>query len=336
MEEPRVNQFHQRRRAVIALGAGALWLPRISTAQQPGKVVRIGFLHLGSPVTSGQRLEALRAGLRDLGYVEGKNIIIESRWGDGKIERIPELAAELVQLKPDLIVGSSGPVLQVLKRMTSSIPIVIAAVGDPVASGLVNSLARPGGNITGMSLMSTELSGKWLQFVRELVPGASRVGLLVQSASTTTRVMLEQLQPAAQKLKIALIIPPVKEAADLPGAFAHFKRERAQAMIVQINPVNLDQRELITKLAAQQRLVAVYEGADFADAGALISYGPNLNAMFRRAAIFVDKILKGAKPGDLPVEQPSQFELVLNLKTAKALGLKIPGAILLQATKVIE
>ena len=327
-----------RRKLVAATGACAL-APLGAFAQQPPvKVWRIGFLHLGSPPTSGQRLEALRAGLRDLGYVEGKNIIIESRWGEGKIERIPQLVAELVQLQPDLIVGSSAPVLQVLKRTTSSIPIVIAAVGDPVASGLVSSLARPGGNITGMSLMSTELSGKWLQFVRELVPGASRVGLLMQSATTsnTTRVVLEHLQPVAQKLKIGFIIPPVNEAADLPGAFAQFKRERAQAVIVQITPVNLDQRELITKLAAQQRLVAVYEGSDFADAGALLSYGPNLNAMSRRAAIFVDKILKGAKPGELPVEQPTTFELIVNLKTAKALGLKIPGAILLQATRVIE
>ena len=331
-----------RRSIVGAFGFGT-FVPSIALTplgtfaqQPPTKVWRIGFLHLGSPPTSGQRLEALRAGLRDLGYVEGKNIIIESRWGEGKIERIPELVAELVQLKPDVIVGSSGPVMQVLKKATSSIPIVIAASGDPVASGLVNSLARPGGNITGMSLMSTELSGKWLQFVRELVPGVSRVGLLTQTTSITTRVMLEQLHLATEKFKIALIIPPVAEAADLPGAFAQFKRERAQAVIVQITPVNLDQREQITKMAAQQRLVAVYEGSDFADAGALLSYGPNLNAMSRRAAIFVDKILKGAKPGDLPVEQPSQFELVLNLKTAKALGLKIPGTILLQATKVIE
>ena len=325
-----------RRKLVAATGACAL-TPLGAFAQQPSpKVWRIGFIHLGSLPTSGQRLEALRAGLRDLGYVEGKNLVIESRWGDGKIERIPQLVAELVQLKPDVIVGSSL-VIQVLKQATSSIPIVIAAIGDPVAAGLVSSLARPGGNITGMSIMSTELSAKWLQFALELVPGASRIGLLLQSpASTATRVMLEQLQAAAQKLKIGFIIPPVKEAADLPGAFAQFKRERAQAMIVQITPVNLDQRALITQMAAQQRLVAVYEGADFADAGALLSYGPNLNAMSRRAAIFVDKILKGAKPGDLPVEQPSQFELVLNLKTAKALGLKIPGAILLQATRVIE
>ena len=326
-----------RRKLVAATGACALTPLGAFAQQPPAKVWRIGFIHLGSLPTSGQRLEALRAGLRDLGYVEGKNLVIDSRWGEGKIERIPQLVAELVQLKPDLIVGS-GPVIQVLKKATSSIPIVIAAVGDPVASGLVSSLARPGGNITGMSLMSTELSGKWLQFVRELVPGASRVGLLVQTATTsnTTRVMLEHLQPTAQKLQIGFIIPPVNEAADLPGAFAQFKRERAQAVIVQITPVNLDQRAQITQMAAQQRLVAVYEGVDFADAGALLSYGPNLNAMSRRAAIFVDKILKGAKPGDLPVEQPSQFELVLNLKTAKALGLKIPGTILLQATKVIE
>ena len=325
-----------RRNLIAALGAGAL-APRTSFAQQAPKVWRIGFIHLGSQPTSGQRLEALRAGLRDLGYVEGKNLVIESRWGDGKIERIPQLVAELVQLKPDVIVGSSL-VIQVLKQATTSIPIVIAAIGDPVAAGLVSSLARPGGNITGMSIMSTELSAKWLQFALELVPGASRIGLLVQNAttSTTTRAMLEQLQAAAQKLKIGFIIPPVNEAADLPGAFAQFKRERAQAVIVQITPVNLDQRALITQMAAQQRLVAVYEGADFADAGALLSYGANLNAMSRRAAIFVDKIFKGAKPGDLPVEQPSEFETVLNLKTAKALGLKIPESILIRATRVIE
>ena len=325
-----------RRKLVAATGACALTPLGAFAQQPPAKIWRIGFIHLGSLPTSGQRLEALRAGLRDLGYIEGKNIVIESRWGEGKFERIPELVAELVQLKPDLIVGSSGPVMQVLKKATSSIPIVIAAIGDPVASGLVNSLARPGGNITGMSLMSTELSGKHLQFVRELVPGVSRVGLLVQSASSTTRLMLEHLQPLTQKLKIALIIPPVTAAADLPGAFAQFKRERAQAIIVQITPVNLDQREQITRMAAQQRLVAVYVGSDFADAGALISYGPNLNAMSRRAAIFVDKILKGAKPGELPVEQPTTFELIVNLKTAKALGIKVPETILIQATKVIE
>lgn len=326
-----------RRSMIIVVGAGASLPAGVSFSQQnPAKIHRIGFLQPGSATLSKQRLEALRAGLAERGYVEGKNLVIEARWAEGKMERVPELAAELVRLKVDVLVTSAAPVIEVAQRATRSIPIVFAVTGDPVGSGLVLSLARPGGNLTGQTLMSSDLAGKWLQIVRELVPGASRVALLALANASGTRLLQEQLRPVMQKMQVELIFTPLANVTDLPGAFATMRREQAQALIVQVNPIAADNRAQIAELAAQHRLVAVHEGSDFTEAGGLISYGPNLTEMFRYAATYVDKILKGAKPGDLPIEQPTKFEMVINLKTARALGIKIPMPIMVQATRVIE
>ena len=330
-----------RRKIVGAIGAGAFAPPMVlaplsAFAQRPpAKVRRIGFLIHSTMPSATNRLAALRTGLRDLGYVEGKNLIIDIRASDGIRERLPAVAADLIQLKPDVLVTSSSDATASLKRATSSIPIVMVASSAPVERGLIASLARPGGNITGMTLMSADIAGKWLQIARELRPGASRIGVLIPS-TTTDNPVVEALRSIAQQIKVQLIVPMTKEAADIPGALDQIRRERAQALIVQLSPINFDRRREIVDTAAKLRLPAVYGSGDFVDLGGLVSYGTNLIDMFRQSATYIDKIFKGAKPADLPVQQPTTFECVLNLKTAKALGLKIPGTILLLATKVIE
>lgn len=330
-----------RRKIVGAIGAGAFAPPTAlaplgAFAQQPpSKVWRVGLLAAGPMPGVATRLAALRIGLRDLGYVEGKNLIIDIRASDGIRERLPELAAELVRLKVDVLVTSSTYAIESAKRATSSIPIVMVASSAPVERGLIASLARPGGNVTGMTLMSADITGKWLQIARELRPGASRIGVLMLDIQTESPV-LRALRSIAQQIKLQLIVPPVKEAANLPAAFDQMRRESAQALIVQLNPVNYDRRAQIVEAVAKLRLPAVYESGEFVDAGGLISYGANFTDMFRRSATYIDKIFKGAKAAELPVEQPTTFECALNLKTAKALGIKIPGTILLLATRVIE
>ena len=326
--------MNNRRKLVIALGAGALALPLGCFAQQP-KVWRIGFLSLQSG--PGHRDENFRRGLREQGYVVGRDVMIEYRWAGGNRERLPALAAELVRMKVDVIVTASTPVIEAARRATSTIPIVMAVVADAVGAGLVDSLARPGGNVTGMTLMSAELGGKKLQLLRELLPKVTRVAVLVHDGAGGSRVLLEQLRPEAQKISIQLLVQALSdEGRNIPALFSAMKRERAQALIVQLNPIALEHRTRILELAAQQRVPAIYESSDFTDAGALISYGPNIEDMYRRAATYVDKIFKGARPGDLPVEQPTKLELIVNVKTAKALGIKIPKSILVRADKVIE
>jgi putative ABC transport system substrate-binding protein len=324
------------RRAFLAVAAagGFIAMPAVTRAQQAGKVDRIGFLSLGSgptaPVT-------FREGLRELGYVEGRNLIIEYRWAAGKAERLPEMAAELVRLKVEVIVGVTTPGIEAARRATSTIPIVMAAVADPVGSGLVASIARPGGNVTGLTLMSTELVGKRLQLVRELLPKATRVAVLAYHGYTSaTRPYLEQMRAAAQQMGVQLVVQEVKEAGDLPGAFTAMQRERAQALDVRGSPFSAQNAKRIVELAAHHRLPAMYDTRSFVEAGGLVSYGPSVPEMFRRAAFYVDRILKGAKPADLPVEQPTKFELVINLKAAKALGLTIPPALLVRADQVIQ
>jgi putative ABC transport system substrate-binding protein len=324
------------RRVFIATTAlGALSFASTVTSAQPvSKAHRIGFLTLYSGPN--ESFEAFREGLRELGYVEGRTIIIEYRWGAGKAERLPELAAELVRLKVDVIVAASTLPIEAAKRATSTIPIVMAAVADPVGSGLVTSLARPGGNVTGMTLMSTELVGKKLQLVRELLPKATRVAVLAYRSASATPRFLEQMRVAAQQIGVQLVVQEVSGAEDLPGAFATMQRERAQALIVQLSPLTSEHHRQVEELAAQHRLPAMYEVRFFVDAGGLVSYGPNRPESYRRAAFYVDKILKGAKPADLPVEQPTKFELVINMKTAKVLGLTIPQSLLLRADEVIQ
>jgi len=319
--------------AVVAAG-GVIAMPAVARAQQAGKVHRIGFLSLQSGLTS--TTDAFPQGLGELGYVEGRNLIIEYRWAAQKEERLPELAAELVRLKVEVIVTAADPTIEAARRATSTIPIVMAAVADPVGSGLVTSLARPGGNVTGLTALSTELAGKRLQLVREVVPKATRVAVLAYHGTSATRLFLEQMRAAAQQMGVQLVVQEVNEAGGLPGAFTTMQRERAQALIVQVTPFSADNAKRIVELAAQHRLPAMYDVRSFVDAGGLVSYGPSLPEMFHRAAFYVDRILKGAKPADLPIEQPTKFELVINMKAAKALALVIPPAILGRADEVIQ
>ena len=324
------------RRTLLA-GTGAVLLlgqPLAVDAQQAGRVHRVGFLSLQSGLTS--TTEAFQQGLRELGYVEGRNLIIEYRWAARKEERLPELAAELVRLKVEVIVTAAAPTIEAARRATSAIPIVMAAVADPLGSGLVASLARPGGNITGLTALSTELAGKRLQLVSELVPKVTRVAVLAHHGTSATRLFLEEMRAAAQHIKIQLVVQEVNETGDLPGAVAAMQRERAQALIVQVTPFSADNVKRILELGVQHRLPAMYDVRSFVAAGGLVSYGPSLSEMFRRAAFYVDRILKGTKPGDLPIEQPTKLELVINLKTAKALGLTIPPSLLSRADEVIE
>jgi putative tryptophan/tyrosine transport system substrate-binding protein len=323
------------RRAFFATAAaGVVVIPAAARAQHAGKVHRIGFLSLQSGLNSTS--EAFAQGMRELGYVEGRNLIVEYRWAARKEERLPELAAELVRLKVEVIVTAAAPAIEAAKRATSSIPIVMATAADPVGSGLVASLARPGGNVTGLSALSTDLAGKRLQLARELVPKATRVAVLAYHGISATRLFLEEMRTAAQQMEVQLVVQEVQAADDLPGAFAAMQRERAQALVVQISPFSADNARRIVDLAAQYRLPAMYDVRSFVDAGGLVSYGPSLPEMFRRAAFYVDRILKGAKPADLPIEQPTKFEMVINLKTAKSLGLSIPQALLVRADQVIE
>jgi putative ABC transport system substrate-binding protein len=318
----------------VAAAGGLIVMPVVARAQQVDKIRRIGFLSLQSGLTS--TTEAFHQGLRELGYVEGRNLIIEYRWAATKEERLPELAAELVRLKVEVIVTAAAPTIEAARRATSTIPIVMAAVADPVGSGLVASLARPGGNVTGLTALSTELAGKRLQLVRELVPKATRVAVLAYHGTSATRLFLAEMRAAAQQLGVQLVVQEVNEAGDLPGAFTAMQRERAQALIVQVTPFSADNAKRIVELAAQHRLPAMYDVRSFVEAGGLVSYGPSLPEMFRRAAFYVDRILKGAKPADLPIEQPTRFELVINMKAAKALGLAIPQSLLLRADQVIQ
>ena len=326
--------MNNRRKLVVALGAAALAAPSGSFAQAQGKVWRIGFLM----PTSGpnEMVDAFRAQLRTLGYVEGSNLAIDYRWGAGNAERIADLAAELVRLKVDVIVTRTTIVAAAAKRATSTIPIVMASSADPVGVGLIASLAHPGGNVTGLTLNSTEIVGKRLQLLRELVPKSTRIATLVWEKSLTKQLFLEEVRAAARQMGITLIHQEVSTAEALAGAFDVMQRERAQALIVPTAPFITNNRKQILELAAKHRLPTMFEIRSFADEGGLMSYGPSSIEMFRRAAAYVDKIFKGAKPGDLPVEQPTKFQLVINGKTAKALGLKIPQSLLIMADTVIE
>jgi putative ABC transport system substrate-binding protein len=301
---------------------------------QVGKTWRIGFLGFGSGPN--EFIAAFREQLRSLGYIEGRNLSIDYRWPDGKVERLPEMAAELVQLKVDIIVTQGTQPVTAAKRATGTIPIVMTAPSDAVGSGLVASLAHPGGNVTGMTYLSNELAGKRLQLLREVVPKVTRVAVLVLKNSPTTPPFLEQFRMAAQNFGITLVVREENEADALAGAFEAIQRERAQAIFVQQTPFTNDNRRRIVELVAQNRLPSMFESLGYVDEGGLLSYGPSLLEMFRRAAYYVDRIFKGAKPADLPVEQPSKFEMIVNLKTAKALGLKIPQSVLLRADRVIE
>ncbi len=313
----------------------ALTAPLASLAQQqPAKVARIGFLGLASASNTATEVGALRAGLRELGYVEGKNLIIEFRWAESSYDRLPDLAAELVQLKVDVIVTHGTPGPRAAKQATATIPIVMAHSGDAVASGLVASLARPGGNVTGSTIFVPELMLKRLELLKEAIPRITQVGVLMNAANPQIE-SFKAMETAAKTLKVGLQRFDVRIPGDFAEAFTAIGKRRLEAIVIYQEAMLNANPRAIADLATKQRLASVGI-KELAEAGGLIGYGVDLVAMFQRAAYFVDKILKGAKPADIPVERPTKFELVINMKTAKALGLKIPQSILVRADKVIE
>jgi putative ABC transport system substrate-binding protein len=313
-----------------------LLAPLVAQAQGSGRVPRVGILFTGAPPPESVRgVEAFRRGLRALGYVEGRNIALEYRWAaEGKPDQLPDLAADLVRLRVDVILAQTGSHTLAAKRATSTIPIVMGAVSDPVGSGLVTSLARPGGNVTGSSLLAPQVAGKLLELLKEAVPEASRVAALVNPEGSV--LAQREVEAAAKVLGVQLQLLDVRDPKDLDRAFQAATAARAQAVITIPSPFFAAHRARVAELALKSRLPAVSFETGFADAGGLLSYGPNIPDSFRRAATYVDKILKGAKPADLPVEQPTKFELLVNLKTAKALGLTIPPSVLIRADQVIQ
>ncbi len=326
-----------RRTFLAGSGAVLLAAPLAAEAQQAAKIARIGLLattslnpHLG---------EAFRQGLRDLGYVEGRNFVIETRDAEGKYERLPALAAELVALKVDVILVGSTPPAVAAKQATKSLPVIFVSLADPVASGLITSLARPGGNATGLATLIPELVGKCLEQLKKAVPGAGRVAVLWQPGALgerTEKDMRKEAEIAAGILGLQLQFVEARNPTDFDRAFSDMARARVDALTVLPTPMFVSERRRLVDLSAKYRLPAVYVWREFVDAGGLMAYGPNLANLWRRAASYVDKILKGAKPADLPVEQPTKFELVINLKTAKALGLTIPPSLQGLADEVIQ
>ena len=321
----------------LVVGASAGAWPSAADAQQAAKIARIGYL--ASNLGNQGPLEAFRQGLRDLGYVEGRNLVIEYRDAQGKLEPLPALAAELVALKVDVILATSTAAALAAKQTTSVVPIVFATVPDPVASGLVASLARPGGNVTGLSNLNADLVGKGLEYLTQAVPGARRVAVLSQPGAfgeRTEREMLKAAEVAAAALGIQLQFVEARSPADIDKAFSEITGARAEAVTVLVSGMLLGERSRLVDLAAKNRLPVVYTFRELADAGGLMSYGTSLADLFRRAASYVDKILKGTKPADLPVEQPIKLELVINLKAAQALGLTVPPTLVARADQVIE
>jgi putative ABC transport system substrate-binding protein len=324
-----------RRTFLGSLAGGLLAAPLDAQAQQ-ARPARVGFVEAGSLSANRHFLDAFRQGLRELGYVEGQNIVIEDRWADGRSERFPALIAELIRLKVDVIVPASTGGALAAKRATSTVPVVFWGVTDPVGIGLVGSLGRPGGNMTGLVLSFEDgLAGKWLELLREAVPKVTQLAVLWNPESTG-EPRVRELHTAAIVLKLTLHMFEARNLNEFDGAFAAMARAHLGGLIVVPDPLTLRHRDQVVRLAAQTRLPAAYGFPEFARAGGFLAYGPSVPDQARRAAVFVDKILKGAKPADLPVEQPTKFDLIINLKTAKALGLTIPQSLLLRADEVIQ
>ena len=326
----------KRREFITGIGAAAAW-PIVARAQQKSMPV-IGFL--GSAEPGVLAMVAFRQGLRELGYVEGSNIQIEYRWAEGKMERLPALAAELVARKVDVILTAGGTAAALAaKQATTTVPIVFGVVGDPIAEGLVGSLARPGGNVTGLSNVTNDLVGKWLELLKQVAPGVSLIAVLMKPDSMpeeARKVRLKEVAVSGQALGVQLQVVDARGPADFDRAFSEMSVKGAGALLVLATPVFDIERQRIVDLAARNRLPSVYASRNYVESGGLMCYGPNLADLLRRAAGYVDKILKGAKPTDLPVEQPTKFELVINRKTANALGLTVPPTLLAQADDVIE
>jgi len=328
-----------RRQFISALGGATVAWPLASRAQQPAKVPRIGILFPGPSERHTASLDAFRQGLHDLGYTEGQNVTIERRYGEWKLDRLPDLTAELVRLEVDVIVALSTPAARAAKQATSTSPIGAVAMADPVGDDLVASLARPGGNVTGTTFLGPELIAKRLGLLKETVPRVSRVAALWHPRAYGEHTMegvLKETEVAARALGVRLQLVQALGPDDFDSAFSAMIEDRAGAVIVLPSPMLFGEYRRIVGLAAKSQLPAMYQAREFVDAGGLMSYGANLADLFRRSATYVDKILKGAKPSDLPVEQPTKFDLVINLKTAKALGLEIPPMLLARAGEVIE
>jgi putative ABC transport system substrate-binding protein len=321
---------------IVTLLFSILGTPLTADAQQAQPIPRLGFLASASADGTKSMLAALQQGLREWGYVEGKNILIESRYAAGDFARLPDLAGELVRLHVDVLVTEGAPAAHAAQQRTTTIPIVIGNAGDPVGLGLVASLARPGGNITGLSQMSPELIGKRLELLKEMVPSASRVAVLLNPANPTSPLQLQGLQATAPALGVTLLPFEAKAANEIDHAFTAMHQERVEALIVVGDAMLGTHQRRIIELAAQARLPATYNLREFVDAGGLMSYGTHFEDLYRRAATYVDKILKGTKPADLPVEQPTKFALIINLKTAQALGIMMPPSLLLLADEVLQ
>jgi putative ABC transport system substrate-binding protein len=325
-----------RRQFLATVGAGSMAIAFGAHAQVQGRVRRIGYLASADPATTGDLGDAFREGLREHGYVEGQNIAIEYRWTEGALERLPKLAAELVRLNVDLIFAWATAAAIAAKRATSTLPIVFVSVADPVASGLVASLARPGANVTGVSNISRDLMDKLMELLVQVVPGISRVAAVRNAPNPSSPLLLQATETAARSLGLQLQVVDVHAPEDFETAFTTIAAAHAMGVVVIPDPMYFSQRQRIADLALKNRLPTVFARRENAEAGGLISYGPSLPDQIRHATSYVDKIFKGAKPADLPVEQPTKFELAINLKTARALGLTIPQSLLLRADKVIQ
>jgi putative ABC transport system substrate-binding protein len=321
---------------LIALAILFLASAHPAAAQQPKKVPRIGYLNATSASAISDSVEAFLQGLRELGYIEGKNIVIEYRFAEGKLDQVPRNAAELVRLKIDVIVTAGSTDTAAARKATATIPIVMTQDNDPVGSGFIATLARPGGNITGLTNISSELGGKRLELLKEVVPKLSRVVIFGNAANPGSPQALKETEDAARAMGIKLQYLEVRKADDVESAFKAASREQSQALIILPNPVATTYRKQVVGLAVKSRLPAMYFRRVFVESGGLMSYGTYVPDLYRRAATYVDKILKGAKPADLPVEQPMKFEFVINLKTAKALNLTIPQSVLYRTDKVIK
>ena len=328
---------HIRRRKFLATlgGAAAAW-PLAARAQQPGRVYRIGVLEMSPAASNAANFDALRRGLRERGYVEGQNLVLDYRSADGRPERFPQLVAELLRLNVDLIVTRGTQAVVAAKNATGTIPVVMAASGEPVETGVVAGLARPGGNVTGLSALTTELVAKRLELMRETVPGIRRMAFLANMGNPVVPSQWEEFKTAAPLLGFEAQLLDVRKPEEIVRAFDTAIAQRADAILVASDTATLTDRRRVVELAAKHRLPAMYATREFIDAGGLMAYGVSYPDLYRRAAIFVDKIFKGATPADLPVEQPTKFELVINLKTAKALGLEVPPKLLALADEVIE
>lgn len=325
----------RRRDFITLIGGAATGWPLVARAQQPATVARIGYLGLGPASAVSSRVEALRAGLRDLGWVEGKNLVFEFRWADN-VDQLPGLAADLVRMKFDVIFATSSTLVEAARQATKTIPIVFATHADPIGSGHVASLPRPGGNITGLSELTTEIDAKALEILKEVVPQSTRIGVLWNPTTPSQVPGLQSVKAAGERLGLALSIVSTATVEDLDAAFASMARENVGGVFVMPAPVTVSFRARLAELALKRRLPTIFGNKENVVAGGLMSYGVDRNDLTRRAALYIDKILKGAKPADLPVEQPTRFELVINLKTARALGLEINPQLLATADEVIE